>query len=621
MNYAIISIGGNMCGIVGYIGSKNAVPILTEGLERLEYRGYDSAGIAVLENGKIEVRKIKGRLACLKDLLAEKPAAGDAGIGHTRWATHGEPSDLNAHPHTDVKGHIAVVHNGIIENYAALRAYLTETGCAFVSQTDTEVIAHLINHLYKGDMLQAIIRACNMLEGSYALGIVSSREPDALFCVRKDSPLVVGLSSGEQFIASDVPAILAHTREVIFLKDKEIAILRREGVTLCDQFGCSREIETAHIPWDIAAAEKGGYPHFMLKEINEEPDALSKTFTAHADSAAGAPRPGMFPLTITQVKDCPRIQLLACGTAFHAAMLGKHMIENLAGIPVSADIASEYRYRDPIVLKGEICLVVSQSGETADTLAALREARRKGATLCALTNAVGSSITRESEGVLYTYAGPEIAVASTKAYVTQVEMFAMIAIDLAVKRGSLRGEDCRALLTDLSRVPAAVAATLLLKENIQRFADRNRDNEHVFYIGRGLDHALAMEASLKLKEVSYVFSEAYAAGELKHGTIALIEPGSLVVAIMTQPALADKTLSNIREVKARGARVLALAGESLAMKARQEADEVWAVPDVNALFMPIPAIIPLQLFAYYMAVERGCDVDKPRNLAKSVTVE
>ena len=612
-----------MCGIVGYIGNKDAVPILMQGLSRLEYRGYDSAGIAVLEEEKVAVRKAKGRLIHLDELLEKKPVAGQTGIGHTRWATHGEPSDLNAHPHTDVKGRIAVVHNGIIENHESLRRYLISTGCRFVSQTDTEVVAHLLNHLYDGDMLKAITQALGMLEGSYALGILSLDEPDALFCVRKDSPLVIGTGKGEQYIASDIPAILSHTRDIILLEDKEIALLRRDGISLYDPYGRSKEYAIFHVDWDVSSAEKGGYAHFMLKEISEEPESLQKTLSAHVDTARGEIRENSFPLNEAEAKALSKLTIVACGTAYHAAVMGKYLIQRLARLPVDVDIASEFRYRDPIIQPGEAFLAVSQSGETADTLAALREARKRGAKVLALTNVVGSSIAREAgeDAVLYTWAGPEIAVASTKAYITQVEMLALLAIDLAFKRGTISKEECKALLEEMSTLPSLASQVLLQKESIQRFADRNKDQKHVFFMGRGLDYALAMEASLKLKEVSYIFSEAYAAGELKHGTIALIEPGTLVVVILTQPNLADKTISNVREVKARGAKVLVIASEALAEKAAPDADVLWLVPNTQDLLLPLLAIIPLQLLAYHMAVERGCDVDKPRNLAKSVTVE
>ena len=612
-----------MCGIVGYIGDQQAQPILLEGLSRLEYRGYDSAGIAVMDGGAIQLEKSMGRLQNLVDRLEGRPLRGTVGIGHTRWATHGEPSDLNAHPHTDMRGSIAIVHNGIIENHEQLRSKLTAQGCQFVSQTDTEVIVHLLNRLYAGDMLAALHEAAAVLEGSYALCVLSVDEPDVLYCTRKDSPLVVGLGEGAQYVASDIPALLQHTREVELLEDKEIAVLRREGVVVYDALGRERPLQPMHIDWDVEAAEKGGYPHFMMKEIHEEPASLSKTFTAHVDTQTMTLRPDAFPFTAEEAKSLTSLTIAACGTAYHAGVIGKYVIEKLARLPVTVDLASEFRYREPIMSSGDLFLAISQSGETADTLAAMREAARLGAKVMALTNVVGSSIARlAGDNVLYTYAGPEIAVASTKAYITQVEMMVLLAVDLALKRGALAPRDATALLTALADVPAQAEALLShCEDDIQRFASRHFDKKHVFYIGRGLDYALAMEASLKLKEISYIMSEAYAAGELKHGTIALIEPGTLVCALVTQAALADKTLSNVREVKSRGAKVLIVCSESLADRCRAEADELWAVPAAPDALLPLLAVIPVQLLAYSMAVSRGCDVDKPRNLAKSVTVE
>ncbi|MGN0778855.1 MAG: glutamine--fructose-6-phosphate transaminase (isomerizing) [Aristaeellaceae bacterium] len=611
-----------MCGIVGYIGHQQAQSILLDGLSRLEYRGYDSAGIAVMEQGTISLMKAKGRLSNLEAKLADAPLTGTAGIGHTRWATHGEPSDLNAHPHTDMKGNIAIVHNGIIENHDRLRATLQAQGRVFVSQTDTEVIAHLLESLYDGDMLSTLRRAQNMLEGSYALGVLCTNEPDVLYCTRKDSPLVVGLGEGEQFIASDIPALIAHTREVELLEDKEIAVLRQGSVTVFDPYGRERAVKPIHVDWDVEAAEKGGYPHFMLKEIHEEPASLSKTFTAHVDAKTMTLREDAFPITQEEASALRSLTIVACGTAYHAGVIGKYVIEKLARLPVVVDVASEFRYREPMMGTGDLFLAISQSGETADTLAAMREAGRLGAKTMALTNVVGSSIAREAgKNVMYTYAGPEIAVASTKAYITQVEMMALMAIDLAQKRGTLSAEAASEMLLEMAAIPEKAEALLACEEAVQRFASRNYDKKHVFYIGRGIDYALSMEASLKLKEVSYIMSEAYAAGELKHGTIALIEPGTLVCALMTQPALADKTLSNIRETRSRGARTLVVCTESLKDKAAPEADELWVVPDTAPAFAPMLAIIPVQLLAYSMAVSRGCDVDKPRNLAKSVTVE
>ena len=607
-----------MCGIVGYIGSKQASPVLVEGLERLSYRGYDSAGVAVIgPEGRINVRKAKGRLENLKSLLDQSPVEGVIGIGHTRWATHGEPSDLNAHPHTDVKGGIAVVHNGIIENHESLRRYLESTGARFVSQTDTEVIAHLLNHLYEGDMRRALLRAMGMLEGSYALGVICDQEPDVLYCARNDSPLVIGAWDGEGFIASDIPALLSHTRDVIFLQDREIGVLDRRGISVYDAYGKTRQHAVFHVDWDLSSAEKGGYAHYMLKEIHEQPTALQSTFTPRA---AGY---DWLPITREEARALRKISIVACGTAYHAGMVGKYAIERLARVPVEAEIASEYRYRDPIVGENELFIAVSQSGETADTLAALREAKRRGAQVMAVCNVVGSTITREvgEENTLYTYAGPEIAVASTKAYITQAELMVMLAVALADLRGQITPERATQLREELSALPRKAEQALGVEEQLQRLTSMLSQKRHVFFVGRGLDYALCMEAALKLKEVSYIFSEAYAAGELKHGPIALLKEGRLVVAAITQPALLEKTMSNLREVAARGAQVVAVCRESLAPKVRGQVDEVITVPNADDLLAPLLAVIPLQLFAYCMAVARGCDVDKPRNLAKSVTVE
>ena len=607
-----------MCGIVGYIGSKQASHILMDGLERLSYRGYDSAGVAVIDDGgKINVRKAKGRLENLTELLEKSPVEGMVGIGHTRWATHGEPSDLNAHPHTDVKGGIAVVHNGIIENHEALRRYLQSAGAQFVSQTDTEVVAHLLRTLYEGDMKAALIRAMCMLEGSYALGVICDQEPGVLYCARHDSPLVIGAKDGEGFIASDIPALLSHTRDVIFLQDKEIAMLDRRGVSVFDAWGKSREYALFHVDWDISSAEKGGYAHYMLKEIHEQPTALQSTFAPRAGDY------GWLPISPEEAKGLRKVSIVACGTAYHAGVLGKYAIERLARLPVEAEIASEYRYRDPIVGENELFIAVSQSGETADTLAALREARRRGARVWAVCNVVGSTIAREvgEAYTLYTYAGPEIAVASTKAYMTQAEMMVLLAVALGDMRGTLSREQADELLAQLRDLPRLAEATLGVEKQLQRISSRLSQKKHVFFVGRGMDYALSMEAALKLKEVSYIFSEAYAAGELKHGPIALLEQGRLVVATITQAALLDKTMSNLREVAARGARVLAVCVESLAPRVRGQVEEVVVIPDAGELLSPLLAVIPLQLFAYCMAVARGCDVDKPRNLAKSVTVE
>ncbi len=610
-----------MCGIVGTVGKADATPILLEGLSRLEYRGYDSAGVAVVQDGKLCVEKAKGRLKNLCDRLEQRPLHGTLGIGHTRWATHGEPSDINSHPHTDVKGEIAVVHNGIIENYAQLKRFLEKEGCTFVSATDTEVVAHLINYYDRGDIRRAIEQALHRLEGSYALGIICQREPDTLYCVRKDSPLVVGLGDGQQYIASDIPAILPYTRDVYFLQDREIAVLQAHSVTVYDAYGRVRtDMQPFHVDWDVAAAEKGGYPHFMLKEIMEEPRALMETLRSHVNlERLEIVQEGM--PTAEEARALQRVYIVACGTAYHAGVVGKYAIEQLTGLSVTVDIASEYRYRPQKLRKDDLFLVISQSGETADTLAALREAKRQGAKVAAITNVVGSSVAREADRVLYTWAGPEIAVASTKAYITQLLLLVLLGIDLAVKRGEMDEAQARDLLREMQALPEKAQKTVETHERMQRFAARHFDVRHIFYIGRGMDWALAMEASLKLKEISYIFSEAYAAGELKHGTIALIEPGTLVVALLTQSALLDKTRSNIKEVRARGASVLCVQRESAGKADADIADKTWLIPDAPDLLMPMLAVIPMQLLAYYMAVSKGCDVDKPRNLAKSVTVE
>jgi len=611
-----------MCGIVGYIGQRQAQGILLDGLARLEYRGYDSAGIAVMKDGSIQLSKAKGRLKNLMDRVSDAPLTGTIGIGHTRWATHGEPSDINAHPHTDMKSGIAIVHNGIIENHDELRTMLQAKGCVFVSQTDTEVVAHLLSVLYNGDMLSTIFKAQGMLEGSYALCVLNVNEPDTLYCTRKDSPLVVGLADAEQIVASDIPALIAHTREVELLDDKEIAVLTGSTARVFDPYGSERALNPIHVDWDVEAAEKGGYAHFMLKEIHEEPGALKKTFTAHVDPETMTLRPEVFPFTAEEAQSLSSLTIVACGTAYHAGVVGKYVIEKLARLPVSVDVASEFRYRDPIMGSGDLFMAISQSGETADTLAAMREASRLGAKVMALTNVVGSSIAREAgKNVMYTYAGPEIAVASTKAYITQVEVMLLVAIDLAVKRGKMTVDEARAFLQEMSEIPEKAEQLMSCESDVQRFTSQYYDRKHVFYIGRGIDNALAMEASLKLKEVSYIMSEAYAAGELKHGTIALIEEGTLVCAMMSQEQLADKTLSNVREVKSRGAKTLIICPAALEEKATREADALWLIPNTRCELMPLLAIIPVQLLAYYMAVNRGCDVDKPRNLAKSVTVE
>lgn len=606
-----------MCGIVGYIGHQQAVPILLNGLKRLEYRGYDSAGVAVYQGNSIEVIKAKGRLSVLESALAGRELRGTLGIGHTRWATHGEPSDVNSHPHTDASGAIAVVHNGIIENYMRIKQWLQEQGTAFVSDTDTEVIAHLIHHFYEDDLLSAVQQAVSYLEGSYALAVMCGHEPDKFIAVRKDSPLIVGLGDGENFIASDIPAILPYTREVYFLNDKELAVLTCDGVSIKDEYGRDTKGDVYHVTWDIEAAEKGGFEHFMLKEIHEQPKALKDTMASRIAHDLSI---NLHDLDDINIEKAGRLFIVACGTAYHAGVVGKYLIERMARLPVEVDIASEFRYRQPIISKGDLAIVISQSGETADTLAALRELKRKGATVIAIANVVGSTITREADKVLYTWAGPEIAVASTKAYTTQLLVITMIALYTAERRGAMEQRNIDDIVSDIIKLPDKAQSILNGKEAVQHYAAQHFSAHSIFFIGRGLDYALAMEGSLKLKEISYIHSEAYAAGELKHGTIALIEPGTLVVALATQPGLFDKMLSNIKEVKARGAVVMAVAQEGNT-GIENVADSVIYLPDTNPSLVPILGVIPLQLFAYYTALYKGCDVDKPRNLAKSVTVE
>lgn len=607
-----------MCGIVGYAGDRDVVPVLLNGLSRLEYRGYDSAGVAVISDNRLKIYKTKGRLSALRELMEGCCAENTVGIGHTRWATHGEPSFENSHPHTNCSGDIAVVHNGIIENYMKLKEWLTAEGAVFTSETDTEVVAHLINHFYRGDLLAAVLEAVERLEGSYALGVVCEKNPDTIIAARKDSPLVVGLGDGENLIASDIPALLEYTRDVIFLNDREVAVVTRDSVALYDQYGQPVKRESYHVNWDVSQAEKGGYEHFMIKEIHEEPRAMADTFfPRYKDGLIDLSEIG---IDEQLVKSIEKVGIIACGTAFHAGMVGKYIIEDLARIPVEVEVASEFRYRRPIITPGQLFIIISQSGETADTLAAMREAKKHGAKVAAIVNVVGSTIAREADAVLYTHAGPEIAVASTKAYNTQLIAIYMIALELARLSGAMDMARYTQLAEGLSRIPALMNKVLENKEQLARVASRNFSQSSVFFIGRGLDYVLSMEASLKLKEISYIHSEAYAAGELKHGTIALIEQGTLVVALATQGALLEKTISNIKEVKARGAQVLAVCFEGTHLP-DDIADEVVYLPRTDDLFAPILAVTPMQLFAYYMAVNKGCDVDKPRNLAKSVTVE
>jgi len=609
-----------MCGIVGYIGEKEASSILIDGLKKLEYRGYDSAGVAIFENGEINIKKTSGRLRSLESILEKETIKGTTGIGHTRWATHGEPSHVNSHPHTNQSGDIAIVHNGIIENYLHLKEWLMEKDYRFVSDTDTEVIAHLINYYYDSSLLDAVIKTIKRIEGSYALGVISKRNPDQIIAVRKDSPLVVGLGKGENYIASDIPAILSYTRDVYIIEDMEIAVLTKDEVKLYNDVGEPIEKEIYRVEWDVDAAEKGGFEHFMIKEIHEQPKALKATLSPRLTEDKRAVTLGEIDLNDEWVKNIEKILIIACGTAYHAGVVGKNLIEQMSRISVETDIASEFRYRNPIIKDNYMAIVISQSGETADTLAAMRLAREKGAHTVAVTNVVGSTVSREAEKVLYTWAGPEIAVASTKAYTTQLMAMYLFALEFGRQLGRISEDDYFKMVETLKAAPDQVEAVLKSKEDIQRYASMHYNARSIFFLGRGLDYAVAMEGSLKLKEISYIHSEAYAAGELKHGTIALIEEGTLVVALATQEHLYDKMVSNVKEVKARGAVVLAVAMEGKT-EIEKVADYVIYIPRTMSITAPILTIVPLQLFAYYVSCEKGCDVDKPRNLAKSVTVE
>ncbi len=608
-----------MCGIVGYIGTKQASPIILDGLSKLEYRGYDSAGMAIYDGEKINIQKAAGRLKVLENLThGGEGMPGVCGIGHTRWATHGAPSNTNAHPHFNASETIAVVHNGIIENYIKLRKKLTQKGYQFVSETDTEVLAHLLDYYYKGNPLEAITKVLHRVEGSYALGIVFADCPDQVFAARKDSPLIVGQNADGCFIASDVPAILKYTRKVYYVDNYEVVRLRADHMHFytVDEEEITKEAVT--IEWDANAAEKAGYEHFMLKEMYEQPKTVSDTLTPRVkDNDVVIEELNM---TDKEIKAVGKIHIVACGSAYHAGMTGKYVLEGLARIPVEVDLASEFRYRDPILEKDALVIVISQSGETADTLAALREAKAKGVKVLGIVNVVGSSIAREADNVMYTWAGPEIAVATTKAYSAQLIALYLLGMKFGKTRGKIEDDMFTSMLTDLKRLPDQIELLLNNKLKIQRFANRYIGAKDVFFIGRGIDYAISLEGSLKLKEISYIHSEAYAAGELKHGTISLIEEGTLVAAVSTQPDLYAKTISNMVEVKARGAFVLAVTCEEN-KEIEKAADYVIYIPETNPYFANSLAIIPLQIFGYYVAVGKGCDVDKPRNLAKSVTVE
>ena len=607
-----------MCGIVGYIGKKEASPILINGLKKLEYRGYDSAGIAILSDDKINVIKTKGRLADLEERFKGKIPKGNIGIGHTRWATHGAPSDENSHPHTSMSENIAVVHNGIIENYMELKKDLIKKGYKFKSETDTEVLAHLAEMYYDGNLVDTLIKVVKDVRGSFAIGLICKNNPNELVAVRKDSPLIVGLGENENFIASDIPAILEHTRKIYLLNDLEFVHLTCDKVELftIDKKPINKNI--FNVEWDVDAAEKGGFDHFMLKEMYEQPKVINNTITPRIKD--GLIDFDNINFTENDLKNISRAFIVACGSAYHAGMVGKYLIENLARIPVEVDIASEFRYRNPIIDNKTLVIIVSQSGETADTLAALRDAKAKGARVLAVVNVVGSSIAREADDVIYTWAGPEIAVASTKGYTTQLMAMYMIALRFGVLSGNLHEKDAKYLINELLTVPEKLEILLGKIDSIKELAEKYHNRRDVFYIGRGLDYMVALEGSLKLKEISYIHSEAYAAGELKHGTIALIEEGTVVVALATQNSLFEKTLSNIKEVKARGGTVIALAQEGND-SVKEVADEVILLPKIDDRLASVLAVVPLQLFAYYCAIDKGCDVDKPRNLAKSVTVE
>ena len=608
-----------MCGIVGYIGKHQAAPIILEGLAKLEYRGYDSTGMAVFDGKKINIQKAAGRLQVLENMTrGGETMPGCVGIGHTRWATHGKPTDINAHPHDNQDGTIAVVHNGIIENYQQLKQRLINRGYKFVSDTDTEVLVQLIDYYYKGNPLEAITKVLHRVEGSYALGILFADHPEEIFAVRKDCPLIVGTSSEGSFIASDVPAILKYTREVYYIDNQEVVALKENEIHFYTVDEEEIQKTPSHVDWDAEAVAKGGYEHFMLKEIYDQPRAVRETFEKHMKD--GNVEIEELHMTDEEIRKLSSIHIVACGTAYHAGMTAKYVIESMARISVEVDMASEFRYRNPIIEEGALVIVISQSGETADTLQALRDSKARGARVLGIVNVVGSSIAREADSVMYTWAGPEIAVASTKAYSAQLIALYLLAMKFARVKGTISEEEYQQLVFDLRRLPEQIELLLGNKTRIQRFANRYVAAKSVFFIGRGLDYTLSMEGSLKLKEITYMHSEAYAAGELKHGPISLIEDGTLVMASLTQEDLYKKTISNIREVKSRGAFVLALTTTGHD-DIEDTADYVLYIPQTNRYFTNSLAIIPFQMFAYYVSIGKGLDVDKPRNLAKSVTVE
>lgn len=606
-----------MCGIVGYVGSRDCTSVLMSGLEKLEYRGYDSAGIAVFQDGAITTRKTRGKLQNLKNLIEKEGVPrGHVGIGHTRWATHGEPSDVNSHPHTG--GRVTIVHNGIIENYIELKDFLRSRGVTFNSDTDTEVAAQLLDYNYKGDPIETISETIRDLRGSYALGILFADRPGEVYAVRCESPLIVGVGKGESFIASDVPAIIEYTRDYYLLDQKEIARLSSDGIQIFDEFGNPAEKELQTADWDVEAIGRGGYAHYMLKEIHEQPEAIRRTI--HNRVQNGLPNLEECGITPEVLRKFRHIFIVACGTAMHAGTVGKYVIEKLARVYVTVDIASEFQYRDPLVGPGDLVIIISQSGETADSLSALRLSKRLGAKTLAIVNVMGSSIAREADMLIYTHAGPEIAVASTKAYMVQIAVMYLFAFELALAMGQIDEERCRALVRLLEQTPDVIEEILSHKEGAQYIASSLITADSLLYIGRGLDYALSMEGSLKLKEISYIHSESYAAGELKHGTISLVTGGMPVIAVATQKSLMEKTISNVKEVRARGARVILVCRASDKIESGV-ADLRFDLPDFDDLLMPMIAVVPLQLIAYYTSVLKGNDVDKPRNLAKSVTVE
>lgn len=609
-----------MCGIVGFTGSQNAAPILLDGLKKLEYRGYDSAGIAVLGEKGIHMVKASGMIKNLDAKIKGGAALpGHAGIGHTRWATHGEPTDVNAHPHMSNDNKFAVVHNGIIENYAQLREELKGKGFQFKSETDTEVIVHLMDMYYEGDLKKAVLKTISRLEGAYALGILCSEEGGRIVAARQSAPLIVGVGIGENYFASDVTALVAHTKNVIYMEDGEIADITPENITIYDTTGKVLEKTVTRIAWDIAAAEKGGYEHFMLKEIMEQPHAIKSTIEPRIKD--GEIVLDDFSLSDEDLKQINKIMITACGSAFYAGSVGKYVIEELCRIPVEADLASELRYRNPLVDEHTLLVVVSQSGETADTIAAMKECKARGARVLAIVNVVGSTIAKLADDVVYTWAGPEIAVATTKGYTTQVAVMDMLAVYLARRLGRLDDAQNKELVDAILQFPSLIQRSIDLNPNLPALAEKYHSHNDVFFIGRNLDYALSLEGSLKLKEISYIHSEAYASGELKHGTISLIEDGTLVIALGTYTPLFDKAMSNVVEVQARGAQVLALTTESHAGEMGKRVPMLMTIPDTEEMLLPQLGVVPLQLLSYYIALERGCDIDKPRNLAKSVTVE